>query len=139
MKKEISYGIVPLLKKKDEWHVLLVFSGRGFWGLPKGHKQSQEDGKEAAVRELLEETNLNVVRFLTEETFLEHYSFLKGTTFIDKTVVYYIAEVSGDIVLQKEEIHKCSWVKLPAAKELATYPETKRILFRVEQLLTGKD
>lgn len=125
---EVSYGIVPLRKALDEWLVLLVQSQHRFWGLPKGHPELGETPRETAKRELLEETGLTVVKFLSEIQPIETYTFYQGKRRINKQVFYFIAEVEGDIILQKKEMLSSMWIPLEKAESFATYSETKKVL-----------
>ena len=85
--KEYSYGIIPLQKQGDDWKVLLIqHSGARYWGFPKGHAELGESPKEAAVRELFEETSLKIVRFFSETPQEEHYQYTLRGELIFKTV-----------------------------------------------------
>ena len=113
-----AFGIIPLREGKT----LLVKHQKGHWAFPKGHPNPGEIPKETAKRELQEETGLFVVRFLGKK-FHEHYSF--GTT--DKSVTYFLAEVAGELVLQKEEIADGRWMSFEEAASLATFDACKQI------------
>lgn len=128
MSTEHSYGIVPLKQTSSGWQVLFVQPHYGFWGLPKGHGEKGESPKQAAERELEEETNLIVTRYLPLKPFEERYSFTKGKALIQKIVLYFPAEVQGTVALQKKELQNSAWIPLKEAADFATYEETKRIL-----------
>lgn len=130
--KEVSYGIVPLIRKGGVWNVLLVKHHSGdHWGFPKGHPIGGEDPKETAIRELLEETGLKVLRFLVDDDITEKYSFVRKGVSVSKSVTYYIAEVSGDIFLQFEELCGGKWVPLFEAESHITFPESRHVCQRV--------
>lgn len=135
IKKENSFGIIPLKKMKNGWKLLLVQPHKGWWGIPKGHAQADEDSKAAANRELYEETGLRIVRYLIEDPLQEKYRFSSGTFLIDKTVTYYIAEVEGEVVLQQEELKNFRWEPLEVAAKFATYEETKMVINKTVELL----
>lgn len=129
MKRETSFGIIPLSKGKGEWQVLLICHKKGgHWSFPKGHGEPGEDPKETAQRELLEETGLHIDKWLKEEPFTETYIFQRGSLQIQKTVHYYVAEVSGNLKLQLEEVNEAKWVKLIEANQAVTFPESKKIV-----------
>jgi bis(5'-nucleosidyl)-tetraphosphatase len=137
MIKEHSYGIIPLHKRKGVWHVLLIQHGSaGYWGFPKGHAEAKEDSKEAAIRELHEETGLNIRRFLSDEILEENYFFFFEGKRINKTVSFYVAEVSGKVELQSEEVRDSKWIPLTTAVNHLTYPTDQAICRRVLNLLT---
>jgi len=133
---ERSYGIVPLEKKAGEWHVLLVqHSTARYWGFPKGHGEEGESPKQAAMRELLEETNLEVVRFLSDTVLDEHYHYKHNGQLISKMVSFFIAEVKGTVTLQAEEISGSKWVPLSHAVDSVTYESDKVICQQVIALI----
>ena len=132
MRQDESFGIVPLSKKKGHWEVFLIqHRGARYWGFPKGHAEEGESPFEAAVRELKEETNLECTRMLQEEPLVENYQFLAEGKRVAKRVLYFIAEVGGTAILQKEELNDGMWVPFPEAIEKVTHPEGKAILSAV--------
>jgi len=135
---EHSYGIVPLQKIDDIWHMLLIQHGRvKYWGYPKGHAEPGETPVAAAKRELREETNLTVVRFLADSPFEEHYVFTSGRMKVFKTVSFFAAEVAGDLKLQEDEVSGCRWLPLDSAEEHLTYETDKAIWRRVKDSMQG--
>ncbi|MGK5595137.1 MAG: bis(5'-nucleosyl)-tetraphosphatase [Parachlamydiaceae bacterium] len=138
MQKEISYGIIPLQKKGNQWEVLLVQPHQGWWGIPKGHADPGETDQEAAERELNEETGLRVKKYLRQEPILERYHFFLHKQLIDKTVMYFLAEVEGTVVLQAEELKNSQWLNLDKAVNSVTYKETKKVLKQTLDFLSQK-
>ncbi len=136
MRKDESFGVIPLTKKKGHWEVFLIQHTRsGYWGFPKGHKEANETAQEAAFRELKEETNLELVSLLKEEPLKEHYTFILERRRVFKQVWYFIAEVSGEVQLQKDEIHDGVWLAFPEAITRITHQEGRALLTQVETLL----
>lgn len=136
MKQEESFGVIPLKKEKGAWKVLLIQHRKGrYWGFPKGHAEEGESPKEAAFRELLEETNLKLAKPLQEEPLSEKYIFQKAGQKVEKTVLYFIAEVEGDVKLQENEIYAAQWVFFPECFDTVTHKEGKEILSRVAKIL----
>ena len=137
---ECSYGIIPLRYNdiSKEWDVLLVRHRGGHWSFPKGHANVGESYKETAIRELYEETGLTVESFLFENPLSESYSFFFQKTRIFKTVLYYIASVSGEVVIQVEEISDSCWLPLDRAGERMTFPEGESLCLQTIQLLKLK-
>jgi bis(5'-nucleosidyl)-tetraphosphatase len=134
---EISYGIVPLKRDKGEWWVLIIRHLHGsFWAFPKGHPEKGESPLETASRELKEETGLEIVKVLTENTLHESYSFYRGKRHIHKTVIYFLAEVKGEIQLMPSEVEESRWVKLNEASQHVTFPESKSICRQALTIVT---
>lgn len=133
--KHQSYGVIPLRRKEKDWEVLLIQHQAGHWAFPKGHPELNETPKEAAERELQEETGLTVVRYLFEEPLIESYYFTWNKQLVHKTVTYFIAEVKGHVRLQEAEVASSQWVPLSQATDLITFKEGQRICQQVCQLL----
>ncbi|MBS0637706.1 MAG: NUDIX domain-containing protein [Verrucomicrobia bacterium] len=128
MRYDQSFGIVPLQKVAGRMYVFIIRHRGGHWTLPKGHPEGEETPLESAQRELFEETGLSVDRFISEEPLIESYQFSSRGKPIHKTVHYFIAEVSGAIRIQKEELQDGRWVELVRAHRFVTYAQMKTLL-----------
>lgn len=127
-----SFGIIPLKQEQGRWKVLLILHRQGnHWAFPKGRAEPNEDPYQSAVRELKEETGLDVAEVLKKEPFIEKYQFRKKTEAVVKTVHYFVARVSGELILQEEEIRDAKWVDLSEATEHLTFKEAKNICKQV--------
>lgn len=136
MREEASFGIIPLSKATGRWEVFLIRHRRGgHWGFPKGRAEVNESSERAAMRELKEETNLDVVRFLSQEPLHEQYQLFRRGKRVCKKVLYYLAEVDGQISLQKEEIAEGSWASFEEAQNKLTHEEGRAILAQIEDIL----
>lgn len=135
MPYEESFGIIPLKKEKGEWFVFLVQHHAGHWGFPKGHAENKEVPKETAKRELFEETGLHVIKFLCETPVEETYFFTFEGERIKKKVFYFIAEVSGDIRLQKNEIAAGKWTLLSQATDEISFFQAKKVCEKAQHFI----
>jgi 8-oxo-dGTP pyrophosphatase MutT (NUDIX family) len=136
MKRDYSFGIVPLKQEGEGVFILLIFhKGGKHWGFPKGHKDPYETDLETAKRELKEETGLEVESLLSEVPYVESYQFYKFHEKVHKTVAYYPALVSGQLRLQPEEILDAKWLLLQEAVHYLTFKEAKEICYQVSKLL----
>jgi bis(5'-nucleosidyl)-tetraphosphatase len=134
--KEESFGIIPLSQKDGVWLVFLILHAKGnHWSFPKGHAHEGESPKEVAVRELKEETSLEVVRLLQETPLIEAYQFRKKYETVLKTVYYFPAIVSGTVRLQGEEIRDGKWIPLSEAEKQLSFKEARSLCKQVIQLL----
>ncbi len=136
MRREESFGVIPLSKEKGRWEVFLIqHRGGRYWGFPKGHAEQDETPLEAALRELKEETNLECLHVLRDEPLMEQYQFLIEGKRVFKRVLYFIAEVTGQVQLQTEEINGGVWLPVSDGIEKVTHPEGKAILAEVANIL----
>jgi len=133
---EESFGTVPLKRTKDGWSVFLIKNKSGnHWGFPKGHANISETKKEAALRELEEETSLKLVKFLYEKPLIEQYNFVRNSDNVTKKVYYYLVEVKGKAKITSLEILEGKWVDIKKAKDFITYDVSKALADQVEIIL----
>ncbi len=135
MREDRSYGIIPLKKTPKGWKTLMVQHRSDFWAFPKGHPEPGETPKQAAERELFEETGLNPVKYLSDEMLKEQYFFKHEGVLIKKEVFYFIAEVEGKVVIQEEEVMAAKWIEMDKAEEFATFKEAKNLCKQVQNIL----
>lgn len=133
---EESFGVIPLMHKKDQWSVFIILHKQGnHWGFPKGKAADGEDPKQSAIRELKEETNLKVEKLLEEEPISEEYTYYREGKKVHKKVHYFPAIVSGALLLQPDEIRDGKWLSFEEAKKQLTFDEARRICTHVEDSL----
>ena len=98
---------------------------RGHWSFPKGHMKLNENEKLTALREIKEETNLDVDLI---EGYRETVKYLSDPE-TEKEVVYFLAQPkSGIIQKQEAEIKKIAWFKFENAIHRLTFNTDKEIL-----------
>lgn len=104
--------------------------GRGaIWSLPKGTPDGDETPEETALREVAEETGLQV-RILDTIGDI-HYRFVRGGRRIDKTVHYYLMEATGgDLAEHDHEFEAVRWVEVAEAETLMRFATERDILAR---------
>jgi 8-oxo-dGTP pyrophosphatase MutT (NUDIX family) len=96
------------------------------WTLPKGTPNPGETVAETALREVGEETGLEV-RIVAQLDSIQ-YTFVQSGTRIHKTVHYFLMEpVGGDLSRHDHEFERVRWVSFDEAPELLTFP-TERAL-----------
>jgi 8-oxo-dGTP pyrophosphatase MutT (NUDIX family) len=122
-------GIVVRYESGQPW--LVVGSRRRerdgrTWTLPKGTPDPGETREETAVREVEEETGLQVR--ITGPLESIEYWFVQSGTRIHKTVHYFLMEpVGGDLSRHDHEFEQVRWVTFEAAATMLTF-ETERVL-----------
>ncbi|HET7322003.1 MAG TPA: NUDIX domain-containing protein [Longimicrobiaceae bacterium] len=138
MKRELhhSAGIV-LYRPGAERSFLLLRSAltrRPVWEFPKGGVEEGETEREAAVRELYEETGIAPGGYRVREGFYEeeHYSFTRGDgegkRLIRKRVTYFLAEWHEGEVRLSPEATRYVWAVEADARRLLRFPEKRRVL-----------
>jgi 8-oxo-dGTP pyrophosphatase MutT (NUDIX family) len=96
------------------------------WTLPKGTPQARETVEETALREVGEETGLEVR--ITEPLDSIEYWFVQRGTRIHKTVHYFLmVPTGGDLGRHDHEFDQVRWISLTDSQGLLTF-ETERAL-----------
>ena len=122
MKKEKSCGCIVMHKDK----VLLVKHNKGHWDFPKGHVEEGETEKQTAMREVKEETNVNV-QILSDKKYQTNY-IIKDKN-IDKDVIFFLAKpLNLNQKPQLEEVIRSEWKKFEDALEVITYERSRQLL-----------
>ena len=130
-----SSGAIVYKVEENEIKYLLIMLIRGNWGFPKGHFEGEETEKETAVREIFEETGLNV-KF--HDNFRETIQYFPAP-FIFKTVIYFLAEaVTDNVKIQTDEVAEYKWVTYDEAAKLITYRLQKKILKKANDMLSNE-
>lgn len=121
MTTEKSCGAVIF---NDEDKVLIVKHNAGHWDFPKGHMEEGETEKQTALREVKEETNIDI-DILEDYRYESHYSPKEN---VEKTVVFFLAKSKSDkLVKQDAEIANIGWFSNSEALDILTYDNAKEI------------
>lgn len=141
-KREISAGGAVFRKKNSQILWLVSQPKREkkepHWRLPKGVIEKGESSKEAAVREVEEETGVraNVLEKLGEST---HFYTFKGEK-IFKVIVFYLMEFLEETGgIDKVEIEAIEWLGYDEAHERLTFNSEKDILEKGKKLLEERE
>ncbi len=123
---ESSCGAVIFREENTEKKFLLIRNRRSaHWGFPKGHIEPGETKEETAVREVFEETGLNI-EIIPGFVKCSEYS-IQGK--IEKSVSIFLARtVQADYKLQEEEIEECGWYNFADSLKVLNYENDKYIL-----------
>ncbi len=134
MKKEYSYGAVVYKKEKGEIHVLIEHMALGHTSLPKGHIEKGETPYECALREIKEETNLDV-NLDTSFSYTITYSPKED---VIKDVTFYLATVKEEnLIPQLSEVTSLEWMEIKKAIHAVTFQTDKDTLLSAYQHLTA--
>ena len=135
IKKEKSCGAILYRYLGVDLYILMIQMNIGHWSFPKGHMEGNETEIETAIREVKEETNIDII---VDRNFREvtTYSPLNG---ILKDVVYFVATpISNHLVPQEEEVSDAKWVHSDDALNIVTYESDRNILYKAIQFIKKK-
>ena len=109
-------------------------SHSGMWALPKGTPESGETLEQVAVREVQEETGLEVrlIAYIGNIS----YSFIRDKIRFQKQVRHFLfEEIGGDTSLHDAEYDRVEWFSIPEALRRLTYQNEVNILSQAEDIL----
>ncbi|MEZ0324241.1 MAG: NUDIX hydrolase [Hydrogenothermaceae bacterium] len=134
VKWEFSAGGVVYKKEGDKIYILLI-KNKDRYGFPKGNIERTEKKEDAALREVKEETgvDVNIKDYLGNV----EYWYRSGTDTIHKFVYYYLMEYKGgEVKPQKEEIDSAEFVELEKVNELLSFDKDKKVFELAVKKLT---
>ena len=141
MANEKACGAIIFTKENNvRKYVILRGIGKyqGDYGFPKGHVEAGETEQETALREVKEETGLDVVLFDDFRTVDEHALAREGRPNDRKTNVYFLAEYHDqELVAQKSEVSEIVLMDYREAMNCLRYEESRRELTEAEQYLNN--
>ncbi len=135
MKRESSAGAIVFYQKGAKREYLLLNYLGGHWDFPKGHMELHENPIKTTLREIKEETGLDVKIIKGFERKIT-YSFKHRNEFIIKDVIFYLAQAKTQKVRLSEEHKGYVWLPYEKAFELITF--NKEILKDAEEFLRRK-
>ena len=142
MADEKSCGaIVYTYKNGIRKYVIIRGTGiyKEFCGFPKGHMESGETEIETALREVKEETGLDVTVLDGFRTVDEHFLAREGRPNDKKTNVYFLAEYrQQEITAHKSEVSEIVLMDYAVAMQSLRYEESKRELTEAEDFLNSQ-
>jgi 8-oxo-dGTP pyrophosphatase MutT (NUDIX family) len=108
------------------------------WTLPKGTPNPAETLEETALREVAEETGLEV-RIVAPIDRIE-YDFVQGGAKIHKTVHFWLMEpIGGDLARHDHEFAEVRWVPLADAPGLLTFETERALVERAAGMVAATD
>jgi YD repeat-containing protein len=107
------------------------------WTLPKGTPNPGESTEQTALREVEEETGLEV-RIVEPLPSIE-YSFVQGGTRILKTVHYFLMEpIGGDLARHDHEFERVRWLPFAEAPGVLTFATERALVATAAERLDGR-
>ncbi len=136
MKHEKSCGaIIYNARPGDNGLDLLLIRHRakGHWSFPKGHVEGDETERETALREVKEETGLDI---LLRDGFRECVEYYPKPG-VKKQVVYFLGYLDHEQELrrQEEEVSEIGWIALDRAADIVTFKNDKNLIAKAVRYL----
>ena len=124
MIKEKSCGAIIYKQDNGELLFLSVKHNKGHVSFPKGHVEDNETEEETAIREIKEETNIDV-KIDTGFRRISTYSPKPG---VIKDVIFFVGEaLTYDTIPQEEEIQEVSFMNYNDLYNVLAYEKDKKI------------
>ena len=139
MKREKSCGAIVFTQENGvRQYVIILETYEGACGFPKGHMEAGETERETALREVKEETGLDVVLYDDFRLTDEHSLIREGRPDDIKTNVYFLAEYRDQVLrAQEKEVIEVLLMDYTNAMESIQYEGSKRLLSEAENYLNA--
>lgn len=133
MSYEKSCGAVVFRKYHGNIELLLIkHVVGGHWSFPKGHVEPGETEEQTALREIKEETGIDVE---LNTSFREVVSYSPKRDTI-KDVIYFLGKAKTfQYTPQEEEIAQIKWVEINLAHSFLTYDNDKQLVNKAKPMI----
>ena len=119
LKHEISCGAYVI---HDDKILMVRHVNGGHWDFPKGHMEENETKEQTAIREVMEETGIEI-KIISDKEYKNTY---KPKMNVQKDVIFFEAEkIGGSLKNQEAEILELKWFELNEAIEKLTFEKSK--------------
>ncbi|MEM2089976.1 MAG: NUDIX domain-containing protein [Candidatus Pacearchaeota archaeon] len=141
MKHEKSCGAIVFRKSTNIKYLLLYRAPhenfKSLWDFPRGNVEEGENEKQAAIREIKEETGITDLKFYNFKSSFQFFYKFKGEL-IKKYVIYLLAETSRQDVKLSHEHQNYKWATFEEALELLTHENSKESLRKAHEFLQAR-
>lgn len=133
MKQEKSCGAIVYRQIGEKTQLLLIkHRYSGHWSFPKGHVEDGEHENETALREVKEETGLDIT---LQRGFRESVEYCPSPD-VKKQVVYFLGIPSGGTLRRQEsEVSDICWLEIGRAQREVTFNNDKMLIRKVHRHL----
>lgn len=131
-------GVVWRRRGNEDIEIVLCHREEGpVWCLPKGTPEDGESMEDTALREVAEETGLQVER--GEQLSTIEYWFTRGGGRVHKHVQFWLMRpTGGDVTNHDHEFDRVEWVPLATALKRLTYEGERAVVREGAKLLGAK-
>ena len=130
---EVSAGAVVFYREEIIEYLLLHYPA-GHWDFPKGNLEADETPEQTALREIKEETGLDVELLpgFREEV---EYVYARGRRRVRKKVIFFLARALTKEVRLSWEHRGYVWLPFDQALARLTYESSRRVLAKAHRYL----
>mgnify|MGYP000657709693 FL=1 len=122
-KREKSCGAVVYNPKKHSFLIIKMLNGN--WGFPKGHTEDQETDIQTAIREVMEETGINIEILDGFKKSIKYIPFPE----VLKEVIFFIGITEEEkVTIDKDEIEDYMWCSYEEALKMITYKPQRDVM-----------
>ncbi len=116
-------------------HARKNLAPKEYWNFPKGHIERGETPREAAEREIREETGLRDLEFLSGFREIERYGYAHDGKNVSKSVVWFLARAKKKRITLSGEHAGAVWLSYEKAYRKVFYLGTKLLLKKTRKFL----
>ena len=136
MKQEKSCGAIVYKVIDDVIYYYIIKQNRGHYAFPKGHVEEDETEEDTALREVKEETNLDILL----DTGFREISTYSPKENVMKDVIYFVAiAINDNTKPQKTEVSDILLMRYKDAYKKLTYDRDKEILEKANVYIMEKN
>lgn len=135
--KEKSCGAVVYKKENNELKFLLVYQNNGHYSFPKGHMEENETEIETTLREIKEETNLDVKLDTNFRVSIEY--FLESKNCMKEAVYFVATPITFNLISQVGEINECVWCAYDEVLEKLEYDNIIEVFEKAYNYIKNKN
>ena len=127
MKYIKSCGFIGYKAINNRNYFLIIKATNGDIGFPKGHMEKDENELQTALRELKEETNIEVL-LIDGFRYQIEYPLPKKNDTVKQTVYFLGKCINDKIICQEKEVEEAKFMTFEEALLILTFDETKKML-----------
>jgi bis(5'-nucleosidyl)-tetraphosphatase len=128
--EELSAGAVVFYQnqKNGDRRYLVLNYPAGHWDFPKGAVEKGETEEQAAIREIREETGINISSFVPGFKRKIEYHYRRANGLSHKQVVFFLAKSETQQVLISHEHSDFAWLTWQQAQSKLTFDNARNVL-----------
>ncbi|VWL85057.1 NUDIX domain-containing protein [Oceanivirga miroungae] len=126
--EEYCSGAVVYRKINNKYEFLIIKgSNKGGYGFSKGHIEKNERKIDAAIREVKEETNIDI-SLVDVKKFHQYLRYVISPNIYKEVNIYLAKAINYDIKIDENELDEAMWISYEKALDILTYSYQREIL-----------